>query len=71
MILALATVKSPSDLNLLRITLGAMQISEDSITFQLVFGTKNAGPDHAYGPTITLRWVEDECLCPVRLIKEY
>ena len=31
----------------------------------------NARPNHPYGPTITLRWEEDECLCPVRLIKEY
>ena len=71
MILALAMVKRPSDLNILRITLGAMQISEDSVTFQPMFGAKNPRPNHSYCPTITLRWPEDECLCPVRLIKEY
>ena len=32
---------------------------------------KNAKPNHPYGPTIALRQAEDECLCPVRLIKEY
>ena len=38
MILALATVKRPSDLNLLRITPVAMEILEDSFTFQLGWG---------------------------------
>ena len=71
MIIALATVKRPSDLNLLRITPGSMQPLEDSVTFQPVFQAKNARANHPYGPTITLRWAEDECLCPVRLIKEY
>ena len=71
MILALATDKRPSNLNILRITLGAMQVLEDSVTFQPVFWVKSARPNHSYGPTITLRWAEDECLCPVRLIKEY
>ena len=70
MILALATVKRPSDLNLLTITPGTMQIMEDSVTFQVVLGAKNAIPNHPYGPTITLRHAEDESLCPVRLIKE-
>ena len=61
-----------SDLNLLRITLWAMQrISKDSVTFQPVFGAKNARPNYPYCPTITLRQAEDERLCPVRLIKEY
>ena len=69
--LALATVKRLSYMSLLRITPGAMQISEDSVTFQLVFGAKNVRPNHPYGPIIRLRWAEDECLCPVRLIKEY
>ena len=54
MILALATVKRPSDLNLLRITPKAMQITEDSVTFQPVSGAKNARPNHPYGPTLTL-----------------
>ena len=40
MILALATAKRPSDLNLLRITTRGMQITEDSVTFQPVFGVK-------------------------------
>ena len=71
MILALATVKRPSDLNLLRITSKAMEIIEDSVTFQPVLSTKNSRPNHPYGSTVTLRWVEDEYLCPVRLIKEY
>ena len=71
MILALATVKRASDLDLLRITPGAMQIIDDSVTFQPVFGAKNARPNHPSGPTITLRQAEDDCLCPVRLIKEY
>ena len=55
MILALAKVKRPSALNLLRITQKTMQITEDSITFQPVFGAKNAWPNHPYGPAITLR----------------
>ena len=71
MILALPTVKRPSDLSLFRITPKAMQITEDSVTFQLVFGAKNARPKHLYWPTITVRWAEDECLCSVMLIKEY
>ena len=70
MILALATVKRPLDLNPLRITTGAMQISEDSVTFQPVFGAKNARQNFPYGPAITLRQTEDECLCQVRLIIE-
>ena len=70
MILALDTVKRPPDLNLLRITPGAMQILEDSITFQPLFGAKNASPNHPYSPMITMRWEVDGCLCPVRLIKE-
>ena len=70
-ILALGKLKRLSDLNLLRITPGTMQILEDSVTFQPVFGARNARPNHPYGPTITLRWAEDECLGPVRLIKEY
>ena len=40
MILALATVKRPSELNLLRNTPGAMQILEDSITFQQCLGLR-------------------------------
>ena len=71
MILAFATVKRPSDLNLLRITPGAMQVTEGSGTFQLVFGAINARTNHPHGPTITLRQIENECLCPMRLIKEY
>ena len=43
MILALATVKRPSDLNLLMNTPGAMQIMEDSVTFKPVFGAKMPG----------------------------
>ena len=49
----------------------AMQITEDSVTFQLVFEATNPRPNYPYDPTITLRQVEDECLCLVRLIKEY
>ena len=48
-----------------------MQILEDSVTFQPVFGAGNTRPNHPYCPTVTLRWAEDECLYPVRLIKEY
>ena len=68
MLVPLATVKRPSDLNLLRIAPGVMQITEDSFTFRPVFGAKNA---HIYGPIVSLRQAEDACLCPVRLIKEY
>ena len=71
MILALAMVKRPSHLNLLRIIPRVMQILKDSVTFKPVFGAKNARPSCPYCPTITLKWAEDECLCPVRLIKEY
>ena len=46
-----------------------MQITKDSVTFQPVFGDKIARPNQPYGLTITLRQAEDECLCPVRLIK--
>ena len=67
MILALAKVKRPSALNLLRVTPKAMQITEDSVTFQPVFGVKNARPNNPYGPNITLRLEEAECLCPVIL----
>ena len=70
LVLALATVKRHSDLNLLRITPRAMQISEDSDTFQMVFGAKNTRPNHPYGSANTQRWAEDEYLCPARLIKE-
>ena len=71
MILALSTDKRPSDLNLLRITPGDIQILEDSVTFQPVFGAKDARPNHPYALTITKRQAEDKCLCLVRLIKEY
>ena len=71
MILALVMVKRPLDLNLLRIIPNAMQMTEDSVTLQLVFGAKNARPNHPYMPTITMRQAEDEFLCPVRHIKEY
>ena len=71
MILVLATVQRLSDLNLLQKTPKAMQITEDSVIFQPVFGAKNARPKHLYRPTITLRQAEDECLCLMRLIKEY
>ena len=70
-ILALATVKRLCDLNMLRITPKAMQITEDSVTFQLVFGAKNARQNHPYGPTLTLRQEGDECLYPMMLMKEY
>ena len=43
MILALATVNRPSDLNLLRISPRAMQLMEDSVTFQPVFAAKMPG----------------------------
>ena len=71
MILAVGTVKRPLDLNLVRITPGALQILEDLVTFQLVFGAKNARPNHPYGTATTLRQAGDECLCPMRFIKEY
>ena len=71
MMLALATVKRPSDLNLLRINPGAMQILEDSDTFQTVFRANNVRPNHLYGPAITLSWAEGKCLCLVRLTQEY
>ena len=71
MILALTIVDIPSDLNLLRTTPRAMQVMEDYVTFQPVFGAKNSRTNHPYGPTITLTWAMDECLYPVKLIKEY
>ena len=71
MILALLSLKRPSDLNLLRIMPKAMQITEVSVTSQPVFGAANARPNHPYGPTIMLRQSADECLCPGRLIREY
>ena len=40
LILALAMVNRPSDLNLLRITPRALQVNPEWITFQPVFGTK-------------------------------
>ena len=43
MILALATVKRPSDLNLIRRTPKVVQITEDSVLSRLVFGAKNTG----------------------------
>ena len=60
MILALATVEGPSDLNLLRINPLAMQITEDSVTFQPVFGAMNTRPNHSYGPNMTLRQAQDK-----------
>ena len=61
-------VKMPSDVSLLRIN---MQVIKDLFTFQPVFGTMKTKPSHSYGPTITLRLSEDECLLPMGLIKEY
>ena len=61
MILALATVKEAIRSEPIKdYCSGAMQIMEDSVTFQLVFGAKNARPNHPYGPAITLRCPEDE-----------
>ena len=71
MILAVATVKRPSDLNLQNITYVAMQVIADSVTFHLVFRAKNAQHNHPYGPTITLQQSEDECICPAALVREY
>ena len=71
MLLALATIKRPSDLSLLRSMPIAIQVTADSITFMPVSGAKIAQPSHLYGPTITLGWSEDECLCPLALVKEY
>ena len=62
-ILAVASVKRPSDPSLLRITPRAI--------FWPVFGTKNAQSNHPYGPTITVRWSKDEWLCQVALVREY
>ena len=70
MIFALAALKRPSDLNLLRMTLKAMQIIEDSATFEPICGAKNGSLNHPFGATTTLRQAEDEYLCPARLIKE-
>ena len=36
-----------------------------------MFGAKNAWPNHLYGSTTTIQWLEDECLCLVQLMKEY
>ena len=71
LVLVLATVKRPSDLTLLRITPGVMQVTADLVTFQPVFGARNTWPNHPYGSTITLTRSEDECLCPVAVVKEY
>ena len=71
MILALCTCKRPSDLNLLRISKGNMQVMESAITFHPAFGAKNARRSHAYTPPFTIRLARDECLCPVRTIKAY
>ena len=46
MIMALTTVKGTLDLNLLRITPRAMQVSADLVTFQPVFDAQNAWPGH-------------------------
>ena len=70
MILAFTIVKRPSDLNLLSIKPRAMQIIADSVTFKPMFVAKNAEPNHLYGPMITLRWSQDESLCPVALVRE-
>ena len=71
MVLVLATVKRPPDLNLLRITPMSMWVTADSVTFQPMFWAKNALLYHPYGPTVTLRRSKDECLCQVALVKEY
>ena len=71
MILALATVKRPSDLNLLSINPRSMQVTADMVTYKLLFGAKNVQSCHPYGPTITLRWSEDECLWPEALVRDY
>ena len=55
MILALATVKRPSDLNLLWITPRTMQVTTYSFTFQPLFEAKNTLSSHPYGPMISLR----------------
>ena len=47
--------KAPLDLDLLRITPKAIQVTADLLAFQLVFGAKNA----------------HDCLCPVVPIKKY
>ena len=70
-ILALAMVKRLSDLKLTKITPWDMQVHLDSITFHTLFGAKITKPSHLYGPVITLIWSEDECFCPVGLVKKY
>ena len=70
--MALAMVKRPSYLNLLRITpTKTIQVTVDSVTFKSAFEAKKAQSNDPYGPAIALRQAEDECLCPVRLLKEY
>ena len=66
----MATVERPLDLNLLRITPRALQVTADLATFQPVFWAKNIWPNYPYGPIIILR-SEDKCLCPLALVKEY
>ena len=69
--MALTAVKRPSDLNLLRKIPEAMQVTVDIVTSQPGFGVNNAKPYHPYGPTITLKLAEDECLYSGRFIKKY
>ena len=71
MILASVTVKRHSYLMLPWITPRAMQVTAGLITFQPVFGAKNAQLNHLYGSIITLRQWEEKCLCLVALVKEH
>ena len=70
-ILALATVKRLSNLNMPRLIPRALQVTADSVTFQPIFEAKNANPYDQYGSMITLRWSEDTCLWPVIPVREH
>ena len=70
MIIALVVVKMSTELNFLRITPRAMQVTAVSVTFLPVFGVYSVWSSHPFGLTIALRSSENEFLCSVAVIRE-
>ena len=46
-----------------------MHVMADLVIFHV--WDKECWPNHPYGPTVRLKWSEDECFCPAPLVRDY
>ena len=71
MLVALASAKRASSLNLLSVKKGFCEISESLARFQPIDLEKNENMSHTGQPLVLEKFTEDPRLCPVAYLRAY